>query len=247
MGCVMIRASFPRLALAAVLSAVPSLSLAQQSQQAPAQRSRTEPQARQQTQQRSAPAAQQKPAPGASAAKPAPARAKPAAGQGKPASGVAAKPASSPAGPGGAHATLLGTFNDWKAYVAGQGRAKLCYALSEPQERLPNDLKRDPAYLFVSFRPADDVRNEIAIVMGFATKTGGPAEALVGNTRFALVTKGPNAWIENSAEQNQVVAAFTKGRTASVKATSARGNATTDNYSLTGFTQALDRARKECS
>jgi hypothetical protein len=32
-----------------------------------------------------------------------------------------------------------------------------------------------------------------------------------------------------------------------VKALSARGNQLTDRYSLSGFNQALERARKECS
>jgi Invasion associated locus B (IalB) protein len=273
MGCVMIRAFLPRLALAALLSAASSIALAQQAQEPPAQRSRTVTQPRQQapaqpSQQRNAAGAQQKPAPSGTTAKPAAAPAKPTAGQAKPTPGQAkptpgqakpaaaqakpapqsgTKPAGSAAGPGGANAAPVATFNDWKAYVAGQGRTKLCYALAAPQERLPKDLKRDPAYLFVSFRPADNVRNEIAIVMGFATKENGPGEALVGTTRFALVTKGLNAWVENPAEESQVVAAFTRGKAVTVKATSARGNPTTDNYSLSGFAQALERARKECS
>jgi hypothetical protein len=155
------------------------------------------------------------------------------------------KPAA--AGPGGAQATQLASFGDWTAYASGQGRARICYALSQPKDRLPKELNRDPAYLFVSFRPADNVRNEVAVVMGFATRDGGPAEAVIGNATFALVTKGSNAWIRNQTEESQVIASMSKGQNLTVKATSGRGNATTDRYSLTGFAQALDRARKECS
>ena len=129
----------------------------------------------------------------------------------------------------------------------GEGRTRSCYAMSQPKERLPKDLKRDPAYLFVSFRPADNVRNEVAIVMGFATRDGAPAEAVVGQTSYALVTKGSNAWVRNPAEESQVIATFSKGQSVTVKATSGRGNPTSDLYSLNGFVQALDRTRKECS
>ena len=237
MVCVMIRASL-RFALAALLCSVAPLALAQQ--QSAQQRSRTATEPRQQSPAPTGAGSTQKPAAGAATQKPATAPAKTPAGQAKPGAGPAP-------GPGGAQATLLASFNDWNAYVSGQGRAKLCYALSQPKERLPKDLKRDPAYLFVSFRPAENVRNEIAVVMGFATKDGGAAEAVVGNAAFALVTKGPNAWVKNQSEEAKVIAAFSKGKDVTVKATSGRGNATSDRYSLNGFAQALDRARKECS
>ena len=57
----------------------------------------------------------------------------------------------------------------------------------------------------------------------------------------------PNAWVRNPSEENQVVVTMMKGQTLDLKATSGRGNATTDRYSLSGFTKALERARTECS
>ena len=143
----------------------------------------------------------------------------------KPAPAGAAKPAAGSPGPGGAKATLLASFRDWGAYASGDSRTKICYALSQPKERLPKDLKRDPGYLFVSFRPADNVRNEVAVVLGFATRDGGEAEAVVGQSTYALVTKGSNAWVRNPTEESQIIAAFTKGQSITVKATSGRSNA----------------------
>lgn len=150
------------------------------------------------------------------------------------------------AGPGGAQATLLANFGDWGAYASQQGRSKICYALAKPKEQQPKD-KRSPAYLFVSFRPSENVRNEVAVVMGLATRDGGAAEAVIGKSTYALVTKDQNAWIKNPAEENQVVATMSKGQTLVVKAASKSGTKVTDSYSLNGFGPALDRARKECS
>ena len=147
--------------------------------------------------------------------------------------------------PGGAQAALLASFGDWKAY-ATQGRPKICYALSQPTSRKPDSIKDSSGYLFVSFRPADKVSNEVALVMGFPTKDGGAAEAAVGSTKYELITKGSNAWVKNPAEEGQVIATMSKGKSLTVKATSGRGNATTDLYSLNGFGPALDRARGEC-
>ena len=161
--------------------------------------------------------------------------------------GTERKGAKSAAGPGGAQATQLATFGDWTAYVSQQGRTKLCYALSKPQDQQPKDLKRGPAYLFVSFRPAENVRNEIAVVMGTAAQDGGAAEAVVGAKTYALVTKDQNAWVQNPAEENQVVATMSKGQNVVVKASGKKGGKLTDRYSLSGFGPALERARKECS
>jgi len=255
-----------RLGLAALLCGLASMALAQDEQK---QRSRTEPKeaTAQPVQQRgAAPATPAKgtataqqvqpkgtaPAGNQKAAAPAGSQPKGAASDGKPAAagtpaGQAKPGAPGATAPGGGKATLLASFNDWGAYASGDGRTKVCYALSTPKERLPKDLKRDPAYLFVSFRPADNVRNEVAVVLGFATRDGAEAEAVVGQSTYALITKGTNAWIRNTTEESQVIAAFSKGQSVTVKAASGRGNASTDRYSLNGFGPALDRARKECS
>jgi hypothetical protein len=153
------------------------------------------------------------------------------------------KPGASPAG---GQATLLASFGDWGAYATPPGKSRICYALSQPKDRQPASLQRDPGYIFVSFRPAENVKNEIAVMMGFPTKDGGAGEAAVGTTKFNLVTKDKNAWVKNPAEEAQVVAAMGKAQSLVVKASSARGNQSTDRYSLAGFGDALARVRKEC-
>jgi hypothetical protein len=195
------------------------------------------------------PAQAQRPAP-AGQARPAQPAAGAAARPAQPAAGTAARPTqpAAPAGaPGGAAASLVGTFGDWAVYAAQTGRSKICYALAQPADRLPRNLNRDPAYLFVSFRPAENVRNEIALVMGFATKEDAPAEAAIGTTAFALLPKGTSAWLRNPAEEGQAIASMRRGQSVIVKVQSVRGNSLTDRYSLTGFSQALERAQQECA
>ncbi|WP_414472707.1 hypothetical protein [Microvirga sp. M2] len=191
----------------------------------------------------------QKPAAAApSKAKPATGKAtsaaKPAAAAAAGAAAAAAKPAQAATGPGGA--SLVNTYGDWGVYTAQTGRSKICYALSQPQERLPKNLSRDPAYLFVSFRPAENVKNEVALVLGFTAKENGPASAAIGNASYELVTKAANAWLKNPAEEGQAIATMAKGSSLMVKSQSTRGSSLTDRYSLSGFTKALEQARREC-
>ncbi|MBX9741552.1 MAG: hypothetical protein K2X62_15865 [Beijerinckiaceae bacterium] len=206
------------------------------------------------------------PAPGAakpspSAAKPAASNAKPAAPSAKPAVSGAkpaasgAKPASSTAKPAAAAApaasaakpALVATIGNWGVYATAAGRERTCYALAQPTTRAPATLKRDPAYLFLSSRPAEDVRNEISIIMGFDVKTDKtPAEASIGTEKFAMAAQGSHLWVRDAADGTPMIDTMRKGATLVVKAASARGNVTTDTYSLSGVTAALARVQKEC-
>ncbi len=140
----------------------------------------------------------------------------------------------------------IATYGDWGAFLAEAGKEKTCYALAQPKDREPANLKRDPAYVFISSRPGENIRNEVSIIMGFPMKDGGDAQAEVGSTSFELISKGPNAWVKNPAKEAELIGAMKKGAKLIVKAASARGNVTTDSYSLSGLSQALDRVQKEC-
>jgi hypothetical protein len=142
-------------------------------------------------------------------------------------------------------AASIGTFGDWGAYET-QGKSKTCYALAQPKTREPGKVKRDAAYIFISYRPAENVKNEISVIMGFAMKDGGDAQASIGDDEFGLISKGSNAWIKNPAEESHFIDAMKKGSKLVVKAASTKGKVTTDTYPLAGLSQALDKARKQC-
>mgnify|MGYP001766061140 FL=1 len=147
---------------------------------------------------------------------------------------------------GGGKPVPVTTSGDWGVFTAHSGRSKTCYVLAKPSARAPAALKRDPAYVFISTRPAENVRNEISIIMGFAMKAGAETKAEIGGVTFDLAPQGANAWLKNLAEQERFLGALRKGAKLTVKAASAKGNVTTDTYSLSGLSDALDRLQKEC-
>jgi hypothetical protein len=71
--------------------------------------------------------------------------------------------------------------------------------------------------------------------------------ATVGEETFDLLPKGANLWVKNAARESALIAEMKKGDSLEVKASAAKGGETTDTYSLTGFSQAMDRLDKECS
>ena len=178
------------------------------------------------------------------AAKPAPA---PAA---KP---TAAKPAAKPepaatAAAGGAEPTLIGQYGTWGAYTATPNGRKVCFALAKPSSSKTNppNRPRDPAYAFVSTRPAEKVVNEVSIMIGYALKPGSESSLEVGGSSYAMYTQGDGLWIKNAAEEEQMVSAMRKSADVTVKGISAKGTETTDVFSLKGLSQALDRLAQDC-
>jgi hypothetical protein len=174
--------------------------------------------------------------------------AKPAAPS-KPAPAKPAATATAPAAPGGdAQPTLLGQYGDWGAYTASPGGNKLCFALAKPKttKMEPAGRNRDPSYLFVSTRPAEKVKNEVSVIIGYPFKSSSDATAEIGTTKFAMYTQNDGAWIKNVAEEARMVEAMRKGVDLTVKGTSGRGTQSTDQYSLKGLAQALDKIEQEC-
>ena len=176
----------------------------------------------------------------------------------KPAPAPAAKPtaAKPPAKPepaataaaGGADPTLIGQFGTWGAYTAMPNGRKVCFALAKPSSSKTNppNRPRDPAYAFVSTRPAEKVVNEVSIMIGYTLKPGSESSLEVGGASYAMYTQGDGLWIKNAAEEERMVDAMRKSADVTVKGMSAKGTETIDTFSLKGLSQALDRLAQDC-
>ena len=160
----------------------------------------------------------------------------------------AAKPAAAAAVAGGAEPTLIGQFGTWGAYTATPNGKKVCFALAKPSSSKTNppNRPRDPAYAFVSTRPAEKVTNEVSVMIGYALKPGSESTLEVGGAAYAMYTQGDGLWIKNAAEEERMVEAMRKAAEVTVKGMSAKGTETTDTFSLKGLAQALDRLAQDC-
>jgi hypothetical protein len=160
-----------------------------------------------------------------------------------------ARPGAAPAtAPGGGQPNLLGQYGDWGAYTGGKPGAKVCFALAKPAstQTVPPNRPRDPIYFFLTTRAADNVRNEVSVMIGYTFKPGSEATAEIGTTKFSMYTETDGAWVKDPAEEARFVDALRKGQDLVIKGQSGRGTQTTDRYSLKGLAQALDRINQEC-
>ncbi len=148
---------------------------------------------------------------------------------------------------GGGKPEQLGSYGEWGAYLAQSGKDKTCYALGQPKDRQPKaKLKDTPGYIFISSRPGEGVRNEVAVNLGYATKDGSAATAQIDGDDWEMITKGTNAWVKDQSKEREFVGALRGGAKLLVKASSAKGTTTVDTYVLKGLSDALARVAQEC-
>jgi hypothetical protein len=158
----------------------------------------------------------------------------------------APKPAAAVAG--GVEPTLIGQFGTWGAYTATPNGKKVCFALAKPasSKTNPPNRPRDPAYAFISTRPAEKVSNEVSIMIGYQLKPGSESTLEVGGATYAMYIQGDGLWIKNAAEEERLVDALRKAADVTVKGISAKGTESSDTFSLKGLAQALDKLAQDC-
>jgi hypothetical protein len=149
---------------------------------------------------------------------------------------------------GGTEPTLIGQFGTWGAYSATPNGKLVCFALAKPasSKTNPPNRPRDPAYAFVSTRPAEKVANEVSVMIGYQLKPGSESTVEVGGAAYAMYTQGDGLWIKNAAEEDAMVQAMRRAADITVKGVSAKGTETTDTFSLKGLAQALDKIAQDC-
>ena len=140
----------------------------------------------------------------------------------------------------------LGKFKDWESFKLLQNGNKICYAQSIPVIRAPKKLKRDPSRLFVSFRPSENIKNEISVTNGYEFKLKAPVEAKSGKRTYDLFSKGKFAWVVDNDDEKKLIITMKKASRLMIIGNSDKGDQTTDHYSMMGFSKAYNTAKKSC-
>ena len=141
----------------------------------------------------------------------------------------------------------LGKFKDWESFVLSQEGNKICFAQSAPVLRAPKKLKRNPSRLFVSFRPKENIKNEISVTNGYTFKDKAPVTAKSGKKSYDLFSKDNFAWVVDNDDESKLITTMKKASRLMIIANTNKGDQTTDHYSMMGFTKAYNIARKSCS
>lgn len=141
---------------------------------------------------------------------------------------------------------LLGDYSDWSAYTASEGAGKQCFVLSQPQDARPEPEGYSQAYLYLTHRPSEGVRNEFNLIAGYEfAPESAPTLSIDGQT-YELFAEADSAWLDDPAQTETVAGRMRAGATLTVTGTSAQGTEVVQTFSLSGVTAASRAIDQEC-
>ena len=141
----------------------------------------------------------------------------------------------------------IGKYKDWEAMVITEASGKVCFAQSTPILQAPKSNKRD-AKLFIAFRPAEKIINEVSVTGGYEFNNNNSVTAASGKNKFKFDIKEQGfAWIADTKVEFRMISRMKKGSRIMITGYNQKGSQTIDHYSLLGFTKAYNATKKACS
>ena len=139
-----------------------------------------------------------------------------------------------------------GKYKNWESFTAQTDKGKICFAQTIPTKRAPASIKREKSKLFVTFRPSENVKDEVSMTSGHDYKSS-TVTASSGKKRYSFFSQKNFAWLLDDQEERSFIKTMKRATNVIVKARTTKGAETTDHYSMMGFTKAYNTAKKTCS
>ena len=104
------------------------------------------------------------------------------------------------------------------------------------------------ARMFVSFRPAEKINDEISVTGGYEFNNQNSIIATSGKSKYKFdIAQEGFAWIADNKLENKMIKTMKKGSRIMITGHNQKGSQTIDHYSLLGFTKAYNAAKTSCS
>ena len=138
-----------------------------------------------------------------------------------------------------------GKYKNWESFTVEGDKGKICFAQSVPTKRAPAAIKREKSKIFVTFRPLENIKDEISLTSGHDYKSS-TVTASSGKRRYSFFSQKDFAWLLDDQEEQKFIKLMKKATDVIVKARTTNGAETTDHYSMMGFNKAYNTAKKTC-
>jgi hypothetical protein len=139
-----------------------------------------------------------------------------------------------------------GKYKNWESFTAMTEKGKICFAQTTPTKRAPSSIQREKSKLFVTFRPSENITDEVSLTSGHEYKSS-TVTASSGKKGYSFFSQKQFAWLLDDKEEKNFIKLMKKATNVIVKARTSKGAETTDHYSMMGFTKAYNTAKKTCS
>jgi len=139
-----------------------------------------------------------------------------------------------------------GKYKNWESFILTTDKGKVCFAQTKPVKRAPAAIKRNESRIFVTFRPNENVKDEISVTSGHTYKNS-TVSAKSGKSNYSFFSQGNFAWLLDENEEKKFIKLMKRATDLMIKGKTKDGAETTDHYSMMGFTKAYNTAKKTCS
>ena len=139
-----------------------------------------------------------------------------------------------------------GKFKNWESFIVETDKGKICFAQTVPTKRAPSSIQREKSKLFVTFRPSENIKDEVSLTSGHDYKSS-TVTAASGKKRYSFFSQKNFAWLLDDQEERNFIKLMKRATNVIVKARTTKGAETTDHYSMMGFTKAYNTAKKTCN
>ncbi len=139
-----------------------------------------------------------------------------------------------------------GKYKNWESFTTQTDKGKICFAQTIPTKRAPASIKREKSKLFVTFRPSENIKDEVSLTSGHDYKSS-TVTASSGKKRYSFFSQKNFAWLLDDLEEKNFIKLMKRATNLIIKARTTNGAETTDHYSMMGFTKAYNTAKKACS
>ena len=141
--------------------------------------------------------------------------------------------------------TVVRQYSDWVVFTEDVGGERLCYAATQATDKAPRSADHGDVWFYVSNWRSGKARNQPSLKVGYELRGDLPGKAKIGRSDWSLFGVGREAFAQD-ADDAALVRQLKRGSELRVEATSARNTRVTYHFSLTGSSNAIDRANSIC-
>ena len=135
-------------------------------------------------------------------------------------------------------------YANWAVFSAKHQNQKICYLVGEAKTE-SGDIKTR-SYPYITITEFNKGEEEFSVSSGYVYKEGTVKLFIDKYNEFALVAKGKLAWPSSIEDDKKIITMMQKAKTIEVVGSNARGQTSSDIYSLVGFNKAFKRIKQKC-
>lgn len=140
---------------------------------------------------------------------------------------------------------LIYTRKDWSVWQDDINGETICYAATEATDKAPKSADHGDVWFYVTNWESGAARNQPSLKVGYNLREDLPSKARIGRSSWSMFGVQREAFALDD-DDPQLVRALKRGRELRIEAVSSRNTQVTYHFSLSGSSDAIDRAARQC-